>query len=772
MGLLLPFSESKAHDSADVSPLGTLSDLEAFDPGSGTGGGGGPATADYLGGGSNSEDGSGNTIAASYSPSNTVHSLLVAEIAWASNATLASVTDTAGNTWHLIGSPVWDTNDQSTQLAYAEDAVGGANTVTATLAAGASRLYRRIILSEYSGVVTSGALDQWIGQAQANNTTANNVTSGATGTLAQADELVVSGTMDVNNGANVLSAGTGYTKRLEAGLAALEDKQVSSTAPVSGTWTYGTAGRAITHVATFKIASTGGGGTPGDATSTPATTGRPYASAGQVAAAVALAGLLATTGAPYAPMGTVTAGTPAAVTSEPATTGRAVAPDGQATAGASTSSPPAVVGRPYAPSGAATVGATATSTPAVTGRPYAPSGVVAAASSATSLPASTGTAYAPMGDALGETLITLGGPATTGRPVAPSGAAAAAAGVTSSPAVVGRPYAPAGTATGSGAADSTSTPAVTGRAVAPTGTTSAGATATSPAAVTGRPYSPSGAAAGAAGVSGPAATVGRPYAPQGAVSAASATSSSPGATGAPYAPAGSTAAGSTVTSTPAVTGRPYAPAGVASSPAAATSAPATTGRPYAPVGIVTAGAEVTEPAAVTGAAVTPNGVVTAEAQTTEPAAVTGAAYAPAGAAAAVGLGENVIMLGFNEHQRLVLFGEHQRSVTFDEHQRSVTYRYTQEIPMQINPHSRELYDPRPATDPAVDPADWEASFDNGLSWHPAAVLDNQPTWLLAGVSVEKGAAVAVITDRTEPIIRAISTPEVIARRGPEITIYD
>lgn len=750
MGLLttLPFAEARCHDSADVSPLGLLTDLEAFEVGGG--GGGGPATVAYLGGGSDSQDGTGTSISATYAPDNSPGSLLVAEIAWASNVTLAGVTDTAGNTWHLIGSPVWDSNDQSVQLAYAEDAVGGANTVTATLAAGASRLYRRIILSEYSGIVTSGALDQWAGRSQANTTATDNVTSGATGTLAQADELVVCGTMDVNNGANVLTAGTGYTKRLEAGLAAIEDKVVSSTAAVNGTWTYGTAGRAVTHVATFKIASTGGGGSPGDATSSPGVTGRPYASAGQVAAAAALAGLLAVTGAPYAPMGSVTAGTPASVTSEPASTGRPHAPDGLATAGASTSSPPATAGRPYAPSGAATVGSTVTSAPAVTGRPYAPSGAAAAGVSAMSLPASTGAAYAPMGDALGETLIALGGPATTGRAVAPSGAAAAAVAVSALPAVVGRPYAPAGATVDSGAADSTSLPAATGRAVAPSGAPSAGATVTAPAAVVGRPYSPLGAPAGAAGVSSPPAAVGRPYAPQGVASAAGAAS----------------------TATPVATGRPYAPAGAASSPAVVAAAPAVTGRPYAPEGGITAGAETTELAGVTGAAVALDGAVSAGAETTEIAGVTGMVFAPAGVAAAIGLGENVVVLGFDEHQRLVLFGEHARSVTFNEQQRSVTYTYGKEIPMQLNPHSRELYDPRPATEPAVDADDWEASFDNGVTWHAAVVLDGFPTWLVAGANADRGAAVDVITERTLPLVRAISNPEVIARRAPEITIYD
>lgn len=141
--------------------------------------------------------------------------------------------------------------------------------------------------------------------------------------------------------------------------------------------------------------------------------------------------------------------------------------------------------------------------------------------------------------------------------------------------------------------------------------------------------------------------------------------------------------------------------------------------------------------------------------------------------AAVGTSQtarNVVVLGFDEHVRLVLFAEHQRTVRFDEHQRVVTYAHTEENPMQLNPWGRELYDPRPATAPAV--GDWEATFDEGATWHEATLVEGHPTWLLAGPRVEVGDAVAVITGRTQPILRSVSNPELIARRAPEVTLYD
>ena len=92
--------------------------------------------------------------------------------------------------------------------------------------------------------------------------------------------------------------------------------------------------------------------------------------------------------------------------------------------------------------------------------------------------------------------------------------------------------------------------------------------------------------------------------------------------------------------------------------------------------------------------------------------------------------------------------------------------------MILNKFSREFYDPRPETDPVVLPADWSASFDDGVTWVPATVDDDLPKWLVAGAEADEGDAVAVITDTTYPLLRITDTPEAVVVNGPKITVVD
>lgn len=119
-----------------------------------------------------------------------------------------------------------------------------------------------VVLLEYTGLTTTDPLDQ---VARAGGTTVN-MDSGNTGTLAQADELVVGIGGDDFGAGEVYTAGTGYghleQRTATAGTIAFEDKVVAATSAVSATFTLGSVTDNATSVLTFKVAAVAGGGSP------------------------------------------------------------------------------------------------------------------------------------------------------------------------------------------------------------------------------------------------------------------------------------------------------------------------------------------------------------------------------------------------------------------------------------------------------------------------------------------------------------------------------
>lgn len=89
---------------------------------------------------------------------------------------------------------------------------------------------------------------------------------------------------------------------------------------------------------------------------------------------------------------------------------------------------------------------------------------------------------------------------------------------------------------------------------------------------------------------------------------------------------------------------------------------------------------------------------------------------------------------------------------------------------RLNRRGREHYDQQIITEPPV--AAWEASFDDGATWHLGQALVGDPEpgwhrWLVAGDLADPGASVAQLTPtgRTDlqPLARAIANPEIVVR---------
>src|SRR6267378_2150943 len=107
--------------------------------------------------------GSLSTCTASFGSANTAGNLIVVAVEIGATATdrQAMITDTQGNTYVPATSQVtWRTvgGGSSAQIFYAANIKGGANTVTMTLAGGATA-WNQIEIHEYSGLSTTSPLD-------------------------------------------------------------------------------------------------------------------------------------------------------------------------------------------------------------------------------------------------------------------------------------------------------------------------------------------------------------------------------------------------------------------------------------------------------------------------------------------------------------------------------------------------------------------------------------------------------------------------------------
>lgn len=88
--------------------------------------------------------------------------------------------------------------------------------------------------------------------------------------------------------------------------------------------------------------------------------------------------------------------------------------------------------------------------------------------------------------------------------------------------------------------------------------------------------------------------------------------------------------------------------------------------------------------------------------------------------------------------------------------------------MNLHRNGREYYALTITTTPTTTPTEWEASFDRGTTWIPAANVAGNSAWLLAGGSADPTDAVAVVSRRVTPLVRLIDAPEIVVRDAPII----
>jgi hypothetical protein len=170
--------------------------------------------------------------------------------------------DTRGNTW-LLAASIGDTNGpgyQTCAIYYVESSLAGANTVTVTLAE--SDVYRAMVVSEWSGAATSGAIDGANGQNAIASVATDNVSSNTATTTVDGDLIIGWYGNCGGDSAMVAAPGTGFAMLQDAygggNFAALQSEYMlqSTAGSVAATWTRNDPAQYYTAVmAAFKPAA-------------------------------------------------------------------------------------------------------------------------------------------------------------------------------------------------------------------------------------------------------------------------------------------------------------------------------------------------------------------------------------------------------------------------------------------------------------------------------------------------------------------------------------
>ncbi len=204
------------------------------------------------------DNNSGSSASVAFNAVNTAGNIIIAAVSWG-DADVASVsaTDSAGNQYY-VATDVFDKGQrQGLAILYAPNvkAYAGLNRVTVNL--GAARGYRRLIVTEYSGVAATNPLDVTSTNVANSSTAVDGVTSKAATTTSNG-QLIFGAVMD-DYGTTSITAGTGFTQRasLNNKDLAVQDRVQATAGSIASTQTFGAKHRYLAHMATFKAASGG-----------------------------------------------------------------------------------------------------------------------------------------------------------------------------------------------------------------------------------------------------------------------------------------------------------------------------------------------------------------------------------------------------------------------------------------------------------------------------------------------------------------------------------
>ena len=196
------------------------------------------------------EANSGTTTSVPFTNNNTAGNLIVAYVIW-NNPGTVSLSDTRGNTYASAGARSSWGSSWSSQVFYAKNVAGGANTVNATFATALTGGWGIVYVHEYSGADKTDPLDV---QTVATGTSA--LMNSGTVTTTRANDLLFSAGA---SSSSVTAGGTGYTTRSTSFGNRTQDRIAATAGAYDATMSQNS-NAWVTHLVAFKAA----GGTPVD----------------------------------------------------------------------------------------------------------------------------------------------------------------------------------------------------------------------------------------------------------------------------------------------------------------------------------------------------------------------------------------------------------------------------------------------------------------------------------------------------------------------------
>lgn len=200
------------------------------------------------------------TAAFNTTGANTLHAVAVCRGAQPT----ATFSDSQTNSWTVNETTSANTGDGDVTIASARAfniTASASHTVTITWSASCGSSLA-VAAASYSGLITTDPFDVDAGDTWTSTATP---TSNTTATTTQANELVIGSFVSTNCTSTTVTAGSGYTERVESATGgsvfacvAIEDKNVSSTGTQVADFALSPARVSAVHVATYKDAAAGG----------------------------------------------------------------------------------------------------------------------------------------------------------------------------------------------------------------------------------------------------------------------------------------------------------------------------------------------------------------------------------------------------------------------------------------------------------------------------------------------------------------------------------
>jgi hypothetical protein len=211
-----------------------------------------PGTITHLQQGSNS-DISGRTytsFSATFPAATNSGSAIIVGVTYGNVNPTITATDSQGNTYTKAIATYDAAHNQGCAILYATGTKGNSsNTVTVTFSSAVA--YWGMGIHEYSGVAGSSALDVTAGKPGSGSSPS----SGSATTTASGDLIFGCVAEDSTGSGDTFTAGGGFTKRVDLGMAAAysdEDQVQAAAGAVAATWTLSPANAWVAAIAAFK----------------------------------------------------------------------------------------------------------------------------------------------------------------------------------------------------------------------------------------------------------------------------------------------------------------------------------------------------------------------------------------------------------------------------------------------------------------------------------------------------------------------------------------